>query len=105
MEIQIFSFLLLLVSVLTGLVTEAVKNMLAERGQKTRPNTTAGVVALVLSLLIGVGWAFYTGATWTVQLVLALVALVLLSWLCAMVGYDKVVQTLAQLRGGGKRWG
>ena len=103
MNAQIFAFLLLLVSLLTGLVTEAIKNMEAERGQKTHPNTTAGIVALILSAVVGVGWAFYTGATWTVQLGLALVALVFLSWLCAMVGYDKVVQTLAQLRTGGKK--
>ena len=103
MNAQIFAFLLLLVSLLTGLVTEAIKNMEAERGQKTHPNTTAGIVALVLSVLIGVGWALYTGATWSTQIILALIALVFLSWLCAMVGYDKVIQTLAQLRTGGKK--
>ena len=103
MEIQIFSFLLLLVSLLTGLVTAAIKKMIAERGKTPKPNTTAGIVALVLSVLIGVGWALYTGATWSTQIILALIALVFLSWLCAMVGYDKVIQTLAQLRTGGKK--
>ena len=35
-----------------------------------------------------------------VRSVVYLLALVFMSWLCAMVGYDKVVQALAQLRGG-----
>lgn len=63
-----------------------------------KPNTVAGIVAIVLAALLGVGWALYTGAVWSVQLVLLLVALAFLSWLCAMLGYDKVMQTLAQIK-------
>lgn len=29
-----------------------------------------------------------------------LIALVLLSWLCAMLGYDKVIQAITQIRNG-----
>lgn len=34
------------------------------------------------------------------QMVVILIALVLLSWLSAMVGYDKVIQAIGQIRGG-----
>lgn len=102
MKIDMFAFALLVVSTLTGLVVQAIKAMLAENHiVMKRPNTVAGIVAVVLAVLLAVGWVIYTAATWSTQLILAVVALAVLSWLCAMLGYDKVMQTLAQLRGGG----
>jgi len=99
MKIDMFAFALLVVSTLTGLVVQAIKAMLAENHiVMKKPNTVAGIVAIVLAALLGVGWVLYTGAVWSVQLVLLLVALAFLSWLCAMLGYDKVMQTLAQLK-------
>lgn len=99
MKLDMFAFALLVVSTLTGLVVQAIKAMLAEAHiVMKKPNTVAGIVAIVLAALLGVGWVLYTGAVWSVQLVLLLVALAFLSWLCAMLGYDKVMQTLAQLR-------
>lgn len=99
MKIDMFAFALFVVSTLTGLVVQAIKAMLAENHiVMKKPNTVAGIVAVVLAALLGVGWVLYTGAVWSVQLVLLLVALAFLSWLCAMLGYDKVMQTLAQLK-------
>lgn len=99
MKLDMFAFALLVVSTLTGLVVQAIKAMLAENHiVMKKPNTVAGIVAVVLAALLGVGWVLYTGAVWSVQLVLLLVALAFLSWLCAMLGYDKVMQTLAQLK-------
>ncbi len=62
----------------------------------------AGIVAIVLSVAVGGGYAVYTDVVWDGKMVVCLIALVFLSWLCALVGYDKVVQTLAQIRGDGK---
>lgn len=99
MKLDMFAFALLVVSTLTGLVVQAIKAMLAENHiVMKKPNTVAGIVAIVLAVLLGVGWVLYTGAVWSVQLVLLLVALGFLSWLCAMLGYDKVMQTLAQIK-------
>lgn len=98
MNMEVILFLLLLVSTLTGLVTEAIKNSAAERGKSIRPNTTAGVVSFALSAFVGIGYVLYTGQIITLQVVLCIVALVFLSWLCAMVGYDKVIQTLVQIK-------
>ena len=99
MKIDMFAFALLVVSTLTGLVVQAIKAILAETGgAMKRPNTAAGIVAIVLAVLLGVGWMIYTGTAWTAQMVLTLVALAVLSWLCAMLGYDKVMQTLAQIK-------
>lgn len=100
MKFENFAFILLVISTLTGLMTQALKTMLGESGRAVRkPNTLAGVVAVVLSAVGGSGYIIFTGVAWTVQTVLTLLALAVLSWLCAMLGYDKVMQTLAQLKG------
>ena len=98
MNMEVFVFLLLLISTLTGLVTEGVKNLAAEHGKKVKPNTTAGLVSLALGAGVGIAYVLFTGQIITVQIVICIVALVFLSWLCAMVGYDKVIQTLVQIK-------
>ena len=86
----------LAVSTLAGLATEAVKKLLAECGRECPANLLAGGVSLVMALAAGVLNAVQTG---TVDVV-SLVVLMFLSWLCAMVGYDKVKQTITQIIGG-----
>lgn len=97
MNIEFFMFGLLVISTLTGLVTEAVKKLCDERGKRTKPNTAAGVIALILSVCVGAAYIAYTGQAFTVQTIICIIALVFLSWLCAMLGYDKVIQTLTQI--------
>lgn len=83
---------LMLVSGLTGLVTEAVKKILDEHKVKNvASNTLAGIVSAVLSILISIGYVIIAAIPFTAQIVVCIVALMLLSWLCAMVGYDKVI--------------
>lgn len=105
MKYEIFAIMLLVISTLTGLVTEAVKKMCDERGTRTKPNTTAGVIALILSVVIGVAYIIFTGGAFTAQAIITIIALVFLSWLCAMLGYDKVVQTLTQIGLGSQKGG
>jgi len=93
---------LLVISTLTGLVTEAVKKIMVEHNVDYRANTIAGLVSLVLSAAIGTGYIFVTNIGFTAQVVVYLIALIFMSWLCAMVGYDKVIQTISQFKTYGK---
>lgn len=95
---EVFMLGLLITSVLTGLVTEAVKKILSEYNVTYRANTLAGLVAFVLSSAIGAGYIVITGAAFTSQIAVCLVAQIFMSWLCAMVGYDKVVQAISQFK-------
>lgn len=97
-----FLFGLLLTSTLTALVTEAIKIILVEHNVTYRANTLAGIVALFLSAAIGVSYVNITGIGFTTQIITCLVAQVFMSWLCAMVGYDKVVQAISQFKTNGK---
>lgn len=97
-SVDVFLFGLLITSALTGLVTEALKKIFAEYNVKYRANTLAGVVAFILSAAIGTGYIILMNMEFGVQMVVCLIAQMFMSWLCAMVGYDKVIQTVSQLK-------
>ncbi|MFI3173968.1 MAG: aminopeptidase [Bacillota bacterium] len=72
--------------------------MLVELDKPHPTNTLAGLISLAISTAIGTGYVVLSGLQFTQQLAVYLVALVFMSWLCAMVGYDKVVQTMTQMK-------
>lgn len=98
MNFEVALMLLLVVATMTGLVTEAVKKVLQEGNVSYKPNLLAGLVAVALSVGVGAAYMVLTETVLNAQMAVYLIALVFLSWLSAMVGYDKVVQTIAQLR-------
>lgn len=98
MTLQIFLLGLLIVSTLTGLFTEAIKKWLQERKKPYYANALAGYVSIVLSIAVGIAYIILTEAAINAQMAVYLIALILLSWLSAMVGYDKVVQAIAQFK-------
>lgn len=99
-SLQTFFLGLMIASALAGLVTEAIKKILKEHQITYHANTLTGIVATVLSIAISVGYILFTGMEFNVQSIIYAVALVFLSWLCAMVGYDKVAQTISQIKSG-----
>ena len=56
MTLQIFLTGLLLVSILTSLVTEAIKRILEEQKKQYYSNTLAGIVAVVIAVLVDIGY-------------------------------------------------
>lgn len=98
MSLEVFLLGLLIVSTLTGLFTEAIKKWLDERVTKYYSNALAGYVAIGLSIAVGIAYIILVGAVLNAQTAVYLIALILLSWLCAMVGYDKVMQAIAQFK-------
>lgn len=102
MTLQIFLLGLLIVSTLTGLVTEAIKNLLTESGKTYRANALAGIVSVILSVVVGVAYLILTATAFSAQMAVYLIALIFLSWLSAMVGYDKVIQAISQFKRGGQ---
>ena len=96
--LEVFMLGVLIASTLTGLATEAIKIIFTEYGKKYYANSLAGIVSLVVSLAVGAGYVLMRGIGFTTQVIVYMVALVFISWLCAMVGYDKVVQTISQFK-------
>ena len=87
------------VSALSTLTTEGIKKLLNENKIPYKPNLLAGIVAIVLSCCSVIAYMLYFGKPFTVQMGVVLVAFSFLSWLSAMVGYDKIKQLLEQFKG------
>lgn len=102
MTFEVFLVLLFAVSVLTTLFVEGIKKFTMDFKYTPSPNILAGVVAILLSVFFSVAYCVFMETTLSAQLIIIFTALALLSWLCAMIGYDKVMQALMQIKGGGK---
>lgn len=85
-------------SVLTSLTTEAVKKILDGEEKKYSSNIIASVLSVVYAVGISIGWMIMTSTAFTAQIGVYMVALVILSFLCATLGYDKVMQTISQIK-------
>ena len=67
------------------------------RMRKKTTNLIAGIVAVVLSVAIAAAYIIMMEATLTAKLAVYLIALMLFSWLGAMLGFDKVTQMILQI--------
>lgn len=97
MTTQTFMVMLLVCSLLTTLTVEAIKKMINFKENKS--NLIAAIVSIVLAIAVSIGYAIMTLVTINIQYIMFIIALCFLSWLCAMNGYDKVMQTLSQITG------
>ena len=95
MKAEILMSGLMIVSVLTTLTTQAIKSLMGDR--KYSSNVIAAIVSVVLSLFVSIGYMVFTETAFSAQLVVAIIALMYLSFLAATVGYDKVMQAIKQI--------
>lgn len=98
MSLDMFMLALMVTSVLTGLITEAIKKVLDESNKTYRSNMLAGIVSVVVSVLVSVAYVIIAEVALTSTVVVYGVILIIMSWLCAMVGYDKVIQAISQFK-------
>ena len=89
---------LMVTSTVTGLATEAVKRCLTELKVNYHSNILSGIVSVVVSTGLGIGYLAITGAGFSVASITGIVGLAFASWLCSMIGYDKVKQAIEQIK-------
>ena len=97
MSNEMFIMLLMLISILVSLTTEALKKVL--NGKEVSNNLLVGAPAIVIGFAVGICYCLLNSITITTEVIIYIIALIFLSWLCAMLGYDKVIQTLKQIKG------
>ena len=96
-----FQFILLalgIVSVLTTLTVQGIKYMLDTKNANYSSNILAVIVSVVLSAVGVFLYCLYTNEPFTVQIGVETVVLMYLSFLVSTNGYDKVIQTIKQLK-------
>lgn len=96
-----FGFLLsglFAVSVVVTLATEAIKKIFDELEVSYASNIVAGGTSLVISTAYSIGYAVLASITVDAKFIICIICLIFMSWLCAMLGYDKVVQAIKQIK-------
>ena len=86
------------VSSSTNLVTEAVKKVLDICKVKYHSDILAGIVSAVLSVGVSVGYALINGISFTAPTIVCIVALMFMSWLGSMLGYDKIIKHIKSIK-------
>lgn len=98
MTLTLFVTLLVVLAVCVSLITEAVKKFLDDAGVKYSSN----VVVLIVAVIVGAGGAalmyLFLGIAFTLPNIVCIVLMAVAVWVGAMVGYDKVVQMIEQLK-------
>ena len=98
MTFTLFMTLLVILAVVVSLFTEAVKSILDKAGGKYSSN----VVVLIVALIVGAGGTalvyIFLGIAFTVPNIICIVLMALAVWVGSMVGYDKVLQLVEQLK-------
>lgn len=97
MTVTLFVSLFTFGSLLCGLITEAIKNAYKNADKPYSANVIALVDAVVVGGL-GTATAYMLlGIPWTVNNIICLALMCVVIWLGAMVGFDKVLQTIGQI--------
>lgn len=98
MTIELFIFMFTIGAMAAGLFTEAAKKAYQNAGIKYSANK----IALINAALVG---GFGTASAyvlldiaWTIQNIICLVLMIVLVWIGSMIGYDKIIQLLAQIK-------
>lgn len=97
MNYEILVVALAVLSALTTLATEAVKKIMSDFKVSVYPNVLAAAVSAVVTVIATVCYVLIVNEPVTGHLIGEAIALVFLSWLCSMLGYDKVKQMIEQI--------
>lgn len=98
MTLTLFMSLLVILAVAVSLFTEAVKKFLDNMKVKYSSN----VVVLIISVIVGIGGTalmyIFMGIAFTPPNIVCMVLMAVAVWVGAMVGYDKVLQLIEQVK-------
>ncbi len=96
--IQFIFIILFVVSILTTLTVQGIKYILDTSNKNYSSNILAVIVSAVLSVFIVFLYCLYNNIQITTQIIIETAVLVYLSFLVATNGYDKVIQTIKQIK-------
>ena len=98
MSISFILTALFIVSVITNLSVEGIKKLLDGSNVKYSSNILAAILSVVTACVVSVVHLIMTDTAFTTKIGVEIAILMYLSFLVSTVGYDKVVQTLKQIK-------
>lgn len=98
MDLSFLTTALIAVSLLTNLTVEGLKKLMDERGMTYSSNLLAAVTSVIIAAAIFGGYMIMNDITFTIKIAVQIVVLMYLAFLSSTVGYDKIVQTLKQIK-------
>lgn len=97
MTTEVMLISLAILSAVTSLVTEGIKKILNKKEKEYATNVVVWVVAAILGGGVTVVFYLACGIPWTALNVIYILVMIVASGLGAMIGYDKVIQTVTQV--------
>ena len=98
MTISLFLTLIVTLATAVSLLTEAVK----ESFEGTKIKYSSNVVVLIVSVIVGIGGTALTymflGIPFTTLNIICMVLMAVVVWIGSMLGYDKVLQMIEQIK-------
>ena len=98
MPISFLTMALLIVSLVTNLTVEGIKNLLNGTKIKYSSNVLAAVIAVLAAGVVCTIYLIMNDVTITSKIGVEIAVLMYLGFLVSTVGYDKVVQMIAQIK-------
>ena len=98
MDLSFLTTALIAVSLLTNLTVEGLKKLMDERGMTYSSNLLAAVTSVIIAAAIFGGYMIMNDITFTIKIAVQSVVLMYLAFLSSTVGYDKIIQTLKQIK-------
>lgn len=98
MPISFLTTALLIVSVITNLTVEGIKNLLDGTKVKYSSNVLAAILSVLIACAVSVIYLIMTDTVFTMKIGVEIVVLMYLGFLISTVGYDKVIQMLKQIQ-------
>ena len=97
MTVTLFITILTAGSIISSLLTEAIKKFYQNAQKECSPNIIALIDSIVIGGLGTAGIYMLMGIEWNVNNIICLVGMIVVTWICSMVGYDKVIQSINQI--------
>lgn len=98
MDLSFLTTALIAVSLLTNLTVEGLKKLMDEREMTYSSNLLAAVTSIIIAAAIFGGYMIMNDIAFTVKIAVQIVVLMYLAFLSSTVGYDKIIQTLKQIK-------
>ena len=96
MNITFFVSALAIIAATTALTVEGIKNILKSVKKDCNATVLAAIVSIILAIGASIGYIIYTATAVTAPLIVLIIAFAFLSFLCATVGYDKVMKEIIE---------